>query len=225
MKRLALCLLAMAVPGVAFAGDGNPTDGDVNLNVSVIPADFSQGACGAYLNEGQDCSSSSHAGVAGQAFIVVVASNVDGWTDPQGIGNGLAALQFGVEHSGLDVLSWFLCTGDLEIPQNDADGVWPESGTGNAVTWPGGCYDPGGENASVGLLLVSDGSAGSIQTTVDPRAGFGIASYTDCDAFNWEIDPMGGLHGANIGDGSSLPVCSPIVPTEEKSWGQIKSLF
>lgn len=219
MRRSLLTGIALLAPCAAWAGD-YPVDPKVNLNVHVVAADFSQGACGAYDNEGGDCSTSSHAAVDGQAFLFIVVSRVDGWaTTPAG--TELSALQFGIEYSGLDVQSWTLCTNDLEIPQDDDDGVWPDSGTGNAMTWPG-CYDPGGENASVGILLVADGSGGSIQTTIDPREGAGFAVYVDCEAFTYEIT---GLRGANIGDPGSGPICNGPIPVEERSWGQIKSLF
>jgi hypothetical protein len=180
--------------------------------------------CDAY-GDGSECATGiSHGPVVGPAFLWVVASNINGWVGDGGTGNGVGALQFGVTYSGLTVDAWFRCTGPngAEIPQNEPGFVWPGSGTGNAVAWDGGCYDPLGENAKIGLFLLNAGaSTGSMQVTVDPRAGAGIAAYTDCDAFTWQIL---GLNGIDF-DAGSTPGCGPIVPTEEKSWSQIKSMF
>jgi len=219
MKRLALCLLAMAVvPCTAFAQDG--PDGEANLNVHVLAADFTGEPCNAAgLVDGQDCSNISHAGVVGPTFLAVVASNINGWVGDGGVGNGINGIQFGVEHAGLTIQTWFPCA-DQQVPQNDTDGVWPDSGTGNALAWAA-CQDPGGENITVGIFLVTDGSAGSMSITADPRVGAELAAYTDCDAFTWEIL---GLNGVDLAGGTE-PGCGPIVPTQEKSWGEIKALY
>lgn len=126
-------------------------------------------------------------------------------------------------YAGLSVDSWIRCTGPsgAELPQDDAGGTWPESGTGNAIAW-GGCYDPLGENAKIGLFLLNAGAvSGSMETTVDPRDGAGIAAYTDCDVFTWEIL---GLADIDFDTGSE-PACYVAPATLETSWGLIKSMF
>jgi hypothetical protein len=223
MKRLALCLLAMTLPVAASAQDG--IDPEVNLNFAPVVADFIAG-CNAFA-DGSDCASITHDPVtdAAGAFVFLVASNQNGWVGDGGIGNGIGAIIFGIEYTGLTFNLWQVCapgSDAQEVPQADTNGTWPESGTGNAIAWTGGCYDPAGENARLGYLYsVAGAASGSMQFTADPRDGAGPAAYTDCDAFTWEIV---GLNGMDLDTGSA-PNCNPAVPTEEKSWSQIKSMF
>ncbi len=107
---------------------------------------------------------------------------VGGVPDVDGEHGGIGGLQFGIQYEPtVEVWVWTLCTGGSEIPQDDVDGVWPESGTGNAVTWYDGCYTVT-ENydglTRVGFFTMYPGSHGGIRIMNDPRIGQGEA--LDC---------------------------------------------
>jgi len=157
MKRFALCLVALMLPVVAFA----QSDGNANINIVITEPDYS-GCAGPWpaILEGMDCEDLVSAPWPGQAWVWVVMSDGDMYPD------GLGGIQFGIEHEKA-LQGWSLCTGGSEIPE---DG-WPNSGTGNAATWGGGCYYPPGENAVVGVFPVTDGSAGWMDIIGDPRIG------------------------------------------------------
>jgi len=153
MKRIALCLAALIIPAMASAD----IDRDSNINAYVTAASYSGCDDPAFDQiDAGDCAGLGQAAFAGPAFVWVVASREGGY------GNGIGGLQFGLDHtlSG----GWALCTGGSEIPE---DG-WPASGTGNAVTWGGGCYNPAGAAAQVGYVAVGDGAVGPIAIIADP---------------------------------------------------------
>ena len=209
MKRLALCLAALVVPAIVSAQE---TDVNANFNIAVTQPSY--GGCADPVFDFVDeatCSDLDLGPVAGPAFVWVITSREGGY--PLGVGGA----QFGLEHdlSG----GWSLCTGGSEIPE---DG-WPASGTGNAVTWGGGCYEPVGGNAKIGFVAVNDGDMGSIQVTADPRIGQSL--YADCDAVLHDVcaENLGGGPLADL-----AVICGDNcagVPTESKSWSEIKSLY
>ena len=218
MKRFVLCLAALLlVPGLAMA---QPFDGAANSNLIMTNPSYT--ACDPALVQGVEdgsCTSlvANQVGVPGQSFMWVVVSRSGGFPS-------IGGAQFGVTHNG--VLGWSLCTGGNGIGSTD----WPNSGEGMAATWGGGCFTPGGSNALVGYLTVGDGSAVSAQVVQDPRTS--TALWADCGnppdvpPTEFEICPenLGGLDTA----GTSNLVCDDncgSVPTQEASWGQIKSLF
>ena len=100
---------------------------------------------------------------------------------------------------------------------------WPDTGTGNAVTYTGGCYNPAGSAARVGYLSIGNGNSGFVNLVNDPRID--NALYTDCDATEVTIC-LGNLGDADLSAGTS-PTCGDAcaTPTVETSWGQIKALF
>ena len=209
MKRIALCLAALMIPAAASAQDV-----DANINLAVTPASYSGCADGTQYDSG-DCSGLGGAGDAGPSFVWIVASREGGY------GNGIGGAQFGLNHD-LSVDNWALCTGGSEIPE----GGWPASGTGNAATWGGGCYNPAGAAANIGYLTVGAGTpTGNAAVTGDPRIGEAV--YADCDA------AVSGICDQNLGSidmaAGSAAVCGDNcevgTPTLDSSWTTIKSLF
>lgn len=161
----------------------------------------------------------------GPSFVWVLLQSV--WIE----GDGVSGVQFGIYHTlmaptGESGPTWTNCTGGLEISSPN----WPDSGTGNAVTWPGGCYVPsGGEVARIGYLSVGDGDSGCVDLVPDPRVGHGL--YTDCLQELWRIRPIC-LYGhrdlsesdvacntCGVGDPGNL--CGA-VPTQSLTWSRLK---
>jgi len=103
--------------------------------------------------------------IDGPAFLWIVANRVGGFLE------GIGGAEFGISHEG-SVEGWTLCTGGSEIPSEG----WPDSGTGNAVTWPGGCYEPPAETARIGYLSLSGGNSGEFSARPDPRIGAALIS-------------------------------------------------
>lgn len=204
MKRMALCLAALVIPALA---SGQDLDDQANINVTSTIPSYSGCDDPAFDSLEGNCLDTPTDRVAGAAFIWVVASRTGGY------GNGIGGAQFGLNHD-LAAQGWSLCTGGSEIPE----GGWPASGTGNAVTWGGGCYMSSGEGAVIGYIAVGDGSVGNAAVIGDPRIG-DLAVYADCDTETFEIcdNGLGSL-------GEVVCECGP-TPTAETSWGSIKSLF
>ena len=217
MKRLALCLLAVLVPVAAVAQD---LDGDVNANVLITGPSYTGCADPLFdfIEEGicQDLVSDP---VGGQSFVWVVASRNGGFVNPDGTQPGISAFQFGIGHAGADVLSWTLCTGGAEIPEEG----WPGSGTGNAVTYGGGCYIPPSSVAKVGFFTLADGASGSMDILPDPRQN--ACWWTDCETTSYVVCDQN-LGGADLANGT-VPICENNcgTPLSETTWGTIKSMF
>ncbi len=115
-----------------------------NINLMMEPPQY--GGCGVsvpYLESFETCENLVFDPWYPQiVFVHVVASRSPDFDE------GIGGLQFGIEYENVEIQGWGLCTGGSEIPEAG----WPRSGTGNAVTWPGGCYDPETQLAPVALL-------------------------------------------------------------------------
>jgi len=216
MKRIALCLATLVIPAAAFA---QTDDSAASINVLITPASYS-GCTDAqfnFIDEGV-CADLSSTGTGGFGFLWIVASREGGF------GGGIGGAQFGMTHS-VAASGWTLCTGGSEIPE----GGWPASGTGNAVTWSGGCYQSPGGNAKIGFLAVNPDNGGSIAITGDPRVA-GEAIWADCATDLWRVCPQF-LGSDDLASGTS-PSCGDastgsceVVPVRETTWGGVKSLF
>jgi hypothetical protein len=198
-----------------------------NINLYVANADYDLG-CDAFADDALLCTDLvSGPGSPDGVFIWVVLSHQGGF--PAGVGGA----QFGIEYSGLGGVFWTLCTNGSEIPGSG----WPNSGTGNAVTWSGGCYQPTGEIAKIGYVLAFDGSSGSFRIVGDPRLSDvdpqEQVQWADCDAAVWGVCSENRGYDDNIGDGGpplnfegrDNCVNNCVTPVRETSWGEIKSLF
>lgn len=214
MNRLAIAITMLAIPAAAMAQ--TDIDASVNYNLHITLPSYSGCADAAfdYIDDGF-CAGLNSTSSIGPAFLWVVISREGGF------GPGIGGAQFGMEHAGLDHSGWALCTGGSEIPGDN----WPDSGEGNAVTWGGGCYSPGGEAAMVGYFSLNDGTAGNASVTADPRIA--EAQWADCDA------TLAGVCGDNLAgtvlsDGTT-PICGDFcgggTPTVSTTWGTIKSLY
>jgi len=212
MKRLVLVAAAVLIPATAQSQD---TLANMNLHITGPSYAGCEDAAFDGIDAG-DCSGLASDAIDGTAFVWIVASREGGFS-----GGGVGGAQFGIEHTGVDATGWTLCTGGSEIPE----GSWPASGSGNAVTWGGGCYDPAGSAAKVGFLGVNNGATGTIAIIADPRIA--EALWASCDQTTFDIcgDNLG---GAQL-DAGTTPVCGDAceggTPTEGVTWSQVKSLF
>ncbi len=155
----------------------------------------------------------------GPGFVWVVINHLDGFE------NGIGGAQFGLSHD-LGFVPWTLCTGGSEIPM---DG-WPASGTGNAVVWTDGCYEPPSETARVGFLSVAETSSGEIFVVGDPRIGDTIFADCNADLFSICHSSSGGgsltdLYLACEPCGKSGYPCYDGTPAEATTWGRLRSVF
>jgi len=137
---------------------------------------------------------------------------------------------------------WSMCTGGSEIPE---DG-WPASGTGNAVTWAGGCYDVTENDdgvTKIGFFVIFPDSRGAMWIVEDPRVGYALAS--DCWPNSYLIcrelmgssvmDPVDAPcdeYFADNGIGYPESPCNPCgdtcpqgTPINSTTWGGIKSHY
>ncbi len=199
---------------VPVAATAQLYDGDANLNVFLTVPSYA--GCSEPEFEAIDagsCADLVSEPTGGPGFLWCVASREGGFPD------GIGGIQFGVEHDLGAGLPWSLCTGGSEIPEPG----WPDSGTGNAITWSAGCYHPIGFAARIGYLSPEPDDVGIIELTPDPRIA--LAVYADCSAVLYEMCEAN-LGSAELADGTT-PVCGENceIPIRETSWGAIKSLF
>jgi len=205
MRPVGVALPFLIMPALALAQD---LDDQSNVNLVFTEASYS--SCGDpifELLEEQTCRDFPGDRVPGEAFIWFILGRLGGF--PEGVGGA----QFGVIHT-LDDPVWSLCTGGLSIPQEG----WPESDTGTAVTWAGGCYEPAGESARIGYLYVADGEDGDAFVVGDPRLG-DIAIYADCEYETRAICPVG------LGSTLRAECGCETLPVRASSWGAIKAAY
>jgi hypothetical protein len=170
-------------------------------------------------------------GTLPQQFAWLIAygwEDIVGWPEHEGSPRGIGAAQFGI-HYDIDVVvaGWTLCTGGAEIPQNDPVlGItWPDSDSGNAVTWvPVDYYSPSGF-AKIGFFAIPPGSVGRLTVVADPRIGEAQIAAGDATVFT--VPPAAyssaDVDGSNPDNGRAA--CRDMVPVEQVTWGRIKSMF
>jgi len=202
-----------------------------SIDITVTPPTYSgcneaSVADGALSCDGLNPNGQNFGGNPNFAWVIV------GGVPPEvgGVG-GIAGLQFGVDYeAGVSIGAWALCTGGAEIPQQQPR-AWPESGSGNAMTWPGGCY-PLADNPDgltrVGWFTVNGGSDGMLDIVEDPRIARAVA--TDCEAELIRVckqllgsADLNTVSGGTMGEVACGGLCP--VPVRETSWGAIKANY
>ena len=154
------------------------------------------------------------AGVANAVFVIL-----------GGAQNGAGAVQFGIDYISTgetQLWNWTVCNNYQEIGLIGPNGGWPSSGSGNAVAF-GGCVNPAGPDGmiAIGYLFTSATvTSGNQSFAPDPIDGDMVV--TDCDAITWDINFSGVLEFAGAGGTKG---CDGLVPIQETSWGEIKSIF
>lgn len=224
MNRTISFALSLLVPTAALAGD--VIDPLVTLNVHFTESSYL--GCG-LVDDGAIavCENLASTSSAEEVFAWIFVAKDGGLVlgDTPGIG----AAAFGIEYEAtVEISGWALCTGGAEIPQADFGGRWPDSGTGNAVTWAGGCYIAPAEVAKIGFLTAASGSTGLLMTRPDSKiTSDGIAVFSCSPESELFLLCEAAMGFGTVGTGST-PVCgNPCDPTPsaEVTWSRMKSLF
>lgn len=159
---------------------------------------------------------------------VMVGAVPDG--DEPDIPPGISGLQFGIEYDPGFVLlgdGWTLCNGGSELPEYG----WPKSGYGNAVTWPGDCYEVHA-NADgltrVGYFLVRALDEAVMSLVEDPRLDQARVVYCDgMEARVCETSFGEGYSEEGLGSGTRCGDLCLVgrTPIRETTWGSLKSVY
>jgi hypothetical protein len=248
MKRaLISSLLATAVAGVAFAGTQD--DAVVALHVKAHQTAANK-ICPGQVNaktkvresedpnsKGLHCGMYEETSVLAKTDVYLVVANADPSV-------GIAGLSCGIDY-GINLRGdgWQLCA-DLQFP----NGSWPAAGGGNRITWAAGtrCQDgsspsddiattagvghgrdfgPGmyKVHAIAGALYMYSyvGYPDVLQVTMNNGLVIPEFRVADCSASESEVTMGGGAVGYQ-GEPGFNP-CDFIVPTEETTWGALKS--
>ena len=196
MRRILLFVPFLLIP---VASQGQTGDSDFHINLLITETSYS-GCSDATFDwiDAAGCDDLESLPHPGSAFVWVVTSHEEGF--PGGIGGA----QFGIEYTA-DVTDWSLCTGGMEI----TEAGWPASGTGNAITWPSGCYFPPGRNAKIGFFRLSDGAAGEMTIVQDPRTD--TIQYSECGGNVGHVICPQNVGAADLSVGT-FPNCDDFTP-------------
>lgn len=228
MKRFAMGLATVVIAaGAAQGNEAYPYSINTHFSFPSYSGCAEAAVADGALNCGIIDTDANDYGPGQPNFVWILVGNVPPGTGP-GADGGIGGIQFGMDHS-IQILSWALCTGGSEIPQDDLQGTWPASGTGNAITWGGGCKlvtDNDEGLTRVGYLTVAPG-AGQVAIAGDPRIG-GQAQAAECNTNSIRICTQAlGAGDAVVGGGGGRSTCGYkcTVPTETTSWGSLKSIY
>ena len=151
---------------------------------------------------------------------------------------GLAGMQFGIDYTrgkpgseALIVHSWTSCS-DLEFSGDN----WPQSGTGNILTWvsPENCqvssmvpagYFTVSAYAPSSMALIPHPAAGSMKVANCAGAEAIIENYVKPARVGW-VSMGGGIRGTSS-DGCNplLEPCDAVTPIRPTTWGKVKALY
>jgi len=155
-------------------------------------------------------------------------------SDGPGMPGGVNSVQFGIEYDpGITGLAWSLCEGATETPQDDGNGTWPASGTGNLVTFDGGCFGWGGQSpdnpdglTKIGAFVLESTDTGIFHLTADSRLG--EARLLDCSLTPFVVcEELLGSVNAEAGGDPEPQVCGGgcDVPVLERTWAGVKAAY
>lgn len=150
---------------------------------------------------------------------------------------GVAGFQLGIEYDQgavageqLKVWTWTRC-GVLDFP----DDTWPESGTGNTITYDlGDC--PTDPLVPAGYFYLTAYSPGVM--SIAPFPATGLVKLADCEGAEIVLDQtvelsqvgwvsMGGAAKGTDSNGCNpaLEPCTQLVPVHETTWGRLKQRY
>lgn len=141
---------------------------------------------------------------------------------------GVAGMEMGVSYPPSIVFyNWVACS-DLQFP----DGVWPNSGGSNLLTWTlANCNNDRSEPGVPRTVIAIGGyfymgAYGPSQLSVIPRPVSGRAKVADCssreDDFTFAVPSHLGVAGFAGAPGYNP--CGAPTPVQESTWSKVKSL-
>lgn len=141
-------------------------------------------------------------------------------------GAGVSELSCGISSSGdtPPFVVWFPCA-DAESPS----GAWPDSGSGNRITWNSStnCQREtiagDGVYAEAGAFYIYAYGDGSFAMTPNEAEGETAIVVTDCSGASSELSAPGGRIG--FGNVEGYNPCADDVPVTQKTWGRIKQHY
>jgi hypothetical protein len=138
---------------------------------------------------------------------------------------GSASVSCGVSYpEDLLVWDWALC-GDFQV----STGAWPDSGTGNRISWDAdtNCQltvlGTDGVHAETGAFYLSSYVDAFIEVTPNTAEGETALVVTDCSGEESELTTRGGSLGLNNAVGYNP--CAEDVPVRGTTWGRLKTQY
>jgi len=153
---------------------------------------------------------------------------------------GISGVEFGITYdgssqSGVDILSWTVCADGLEIASDN----WPDSGSGNIITWivdrdtGEGCQEnvPGspddGVTAIIGFFSLTAYSTDRLAVTPNRTVATPALQVTTCpEGIQYDINPneQAGYVGfsSDLSEKGLIPCVHHV---GETTWGRIKSTY
>ena len=221
--------------------DWYPEPRDAALILHIGEAITPSGACTAVPNSASEVVTKARASSDGTAryFVYILGAPVIPPYDNQGFWDdlpGMAGIQVGITYEkgseqrrGIEVLDWTSCS-DLQFPGDN----WPESGSGNTITWIADTCDEG--IVAAGYFYVSAYGPAAMQLAPFPPTG--LVKTATCRAAESEVQtPLAlsrvgwvSMGGGTVGtdtDGCNplIESCTGPVPVRPTTWGQIKARY
>ena len=243
MKRvlpIALCIGAMLIASSAFAQAPNL---DARFALHAIPTPTGKvlpSICPPAVDsadpvtQGIPCTNYvTAAGAASSNWVYLVLVRGE---------QGFNGASFGVEYQGLyepgylNQANWSLCSDGLDFPSGSPQPEWPTSGSGMLLTW-GSCpttvVGSDGIQTAVAKFYIYGYGGGHFQITPNNTKSTGVPELdlNTCGLGTTRLlvytaeSLWDGLTGRiDFGGGPGRNPCL-IVPTEDTSWGRLKTLF
>lgn len=228
----AVMLIMVSLAGVAPPAESAPSDGvKFALHWTGICDKCIPDVCGSSPNSyGLPCSEfDTQIGyIPGAQFGYLVIVGADSTA-------GVSGLQFGItldqEAWGWTSGNWTLCA-DMESPHASVGGApWPQSGSGNRVTWTG-CerttFGEDGVRAVVGAWFLSSYYGeyqGSFAVTPDSTLADPAFILIDCAQQESAIKTKGGVLSTMAGAGYNPCLADTTVSVTASTWGRLKTRF
>jgi hypothetical protein len=153
---------------------------------------------------------------------------------------GISGVEFGIDYdgssqSGVDITGWTICANGLEIASDD----WPQSGSGNIITWivdresGDGCQDnvPGniedGVTAVIGFFTLTAYSTDRLSIIPNRTVSTPALQITTCpEGIQYDINAteQAGYVGfsSDLSEKGLIPCVHHV---GETTWGRIKSTY
>jgi hypothetical protein len=227
----AAILILVSLAGVAPPAGAGPNDGTkFALHWSALCDKCIPDVCGEYSpnTSGLPCSEfDTRIGFlpgSQVGYLVIVGAD---------FAAGVSGLQFGIwfDEEAWNYGYWTLCA-DMESPHASVGGdPWPQSGSGNRVTWTG-CerttFGKDGVRAVAGAWFLSSYNgeyAGSFAVTPDSSLADPAFILIDCAQQETPIKTLGGVLSTTAGAGYNPCLADTTVSVTASTWGRLKTRF